>query len=388
MKEILVIIVLISGLIKGLLLFWGIPTFIDFTLISFLMLLIYSIINYKQFSFYLSIRKTFVFLSIIIFYLWMIFSLVYSSSNGYSYTKTFLFLTNLIPIGFLLFIKEFDHRKFIRFFVLIVFILNLVCLFYDLIYITGKLGNLSDNYYKYLSGNYLVLGELTGLLTLVLICYHDKPVFKNKYFDRVSIFIGICFLLLLSARGPLIFFFFSYLFYLIINSKRIIISNLKISKVFLFLIPVLLVIIILYSSQLISLIGWSFSRLTLLISDLFRDDNVSHSTNVRLIYYSKSLGIILSNIQSFLFGKGIGSYMLEISGFDGRGYPHNIILEIWFEMGLIGLFFFLVFFCFSFLFKISKESKTSWIVFLFIILNLLKSNSLVDIRAHLFFFIF
>jgi O-antigen ligase len=80
--------------------------------------------------------------------------------------------------------------------------------------------------------------------------------------------------------------------------------------------------------------------------------------------------------------------MYEISGVDGRGYPHNIILEIWFELGLIGLFLFLLFAMSSFIYKISKESKTSWIIFLYIILNLLKSNSLVDIRIHLFFFVF
>lgn len=388
MKEFLLIIVLISGLIKGQLLFWGIPTFIDFTMICFLLLLFYSIINYKGFTFSVSKNKALVFLSIIIFYLWIIISLVYSSSDVYSYSKTFLFLTNIIPLCFLLFMKEFDHRKFIKYFILIVFILNLFCLFYDLSYITGKLGKLSYNYYRYLAGDHLILGELTGLLTLIMISYTEKPVFNKKYLDEILILIGILFLFILSARGPLIFFLFSLLFYISIKSKVKVIRNIKIPKAFLFFIPVLAFLLFIFSSQLISLIGWSFERFNILFGDLFTNKIISSSTDTRLIYITKSLGVIFSDVQTFLFGKGIGSFMFEISGVDGRGYPHNIILEIWFELGLIGLFLFLLFAMSSFIYKISKESKTSWIIFLYIILNLLKSNSLVDIRIHLFFFVF
>jgi hypothetical protein len=388
MKEILVIVVLISGLIKGQLLFWGFPSYIDFTLISFLLLLLYSIINIKEFSFSVSKNKALVFLSIILFYIWIIFSLLYTSSKVYSYSKTFLFLTNIIPLCFLLFIKEFDHRKFIRYFVIIVFVLNIFGLFYDLLYISRKLGEFRQNYFQYLSGDHLVLGELTGLLMLVMITYTEKPVFSKKYLDPIMILIGILFLFILSARGPLVFFFFSLLIYIIIRSKMIVIKNIKFPKAFLVLIPVLAVLIFIYSSQLISLIDWSFWRLNLLFGDVFKDNVISSSTSIRLIHMTKSIHVIFSDAQTFLFGKGIGSYMYEISGVDGRGYPHNILLEIWFELGIIGLFFFLTFALGCFIYKITKSSKTSWVVFLYIILNLLKSNSLVDIRTHLFFFIF
>lgn len=388
MKEFLLVLVLISGLIKGQLLFWGIPPYIDLTLISFLLLFFYSIVNYKQFSFSLSTLKTLIFLSLLIFYFWMIFTLIYTSSNDYSLTKVFLFLTNLIPLSFLLFIKEFDHRKFIKYFVLIIFTLDLTCLFYELMYISGRLGGLSINYYKYIAGDTLVLGELTGLMTLIMICFKEKQLFDHKYLARLLIGIGIVFLFVLAARGPLIFFLFSALIYFLMNLKKVKISNLKFSKALLFLVPVLVIIFFYFSSELLSLAHWSITRLNVLFSDLFDGRKLSGSTSGRFSHFTNSINLIFSNIQTFIFGKGIGSYMYEISGIDGRGYPHNIILEVWTEMGLIGLILFLFYLVFSFILKISKESKTSWVVFLYILLNLLKSNSLVDIRVHILFFAF
>lgn len=388
MKEFLIVLVLISGLIKGQLLFWGFPPSVDFTLISFFLLLLYSIMNLKEFSFSISKNKLYIFLSILLFYVWIIISLLYTTSKVYSYSKAFLFLTNIIPLFYLLFIKEFDHRKFIKYFVILIFILNLFCLFYDLLYLKRKLGTLHDNYFLYLAGDHLVLGELTGLLTLVMITFTEKPVFRKKYLDTIMILIGVLFLFILSARGPLVFFFFSLIIYIVVKSKTIVIKNIRFPKAFLVLIPVLAVLIFIYSSQLISLLNWSFVRLNLLFGDVFKNQAISDSTNTRLIYITKSLHVIFSDVQTFFFGKGIGSYMYEISGIDGRGYPHNILLEIGFELGIIGLFLFLTFSLACFIYKITKNSKTSWVVFLYIILNLLKSNSLVDIRTHIFFFIF
>ena len=109
------------------------------------------------------------------------------------------------------------------------------------------------------------------------------------------------------------------------------------------------------------------------------------SANIRVEHYHDSLELIFLNVSNFIFGTGIGSYEIEVSGFDGRNHPHNQILEIWTELGLIGLVIYLVYF----IFLIKNNSKfyvyISNLIIIYSVLNLLKSSSLVDIRIPLTF---
>ena len=117
----------------------------------------------------------------------------------------------------------------------------------------------------------------------------------------------------------------------------------------------------------------SFNRLGKLTNK-----NKGSSVNERLDMLSFSYSSINRNI---LFGTGIGSFSKEYNGKDKRGYPHNILIEIWFELGLIGLLLF-SFFLF-FLFKDINVTFLLWLV-LFVFLNAFKSAELGDLRIMFF----
>ena len=83
-----------------------------------------------------------------------------------------------------------------------------------------------------------------------------------------------------------------------------------------------------------------------------------------------------------LIGYGFGSFGIYYSGLDGNIYPHNLVLEILSELGLIGLFIFLLF-C-VFLLKSSTLALRSlfYLVCLYAFLNVLKSNNFSELRLY------
>lgn len=62
---------------------------------------------------------------------------------------------------------------------------------------------------------------------------------------------------------------------------------------------------------------------------------------------------------NFFVGDGIGSYTISFDGVDERYYPHNIVLEVASELGLVGLAIFIV-----------------WLIAPFVMSNQIKSNHL------------
>src|SRR5699024_5914147 len=91
----------------------------------------------------------------------------------------------------------------------------------------------------------------------------------------------------------------------------------------------------------------------LLLSDLsnfvekrYVDNEGSYDS--RLNFFTNSLELIeRTNIFYFLFGFGSGDYAIFRIGSDVRSYPHNLLIEILFEYGVLGLFLFFIFIYFS-----------------------------------------
>jgi O-antigen ligase len=67
--------------------------------------------------------------------------------------------------------------------------------------------------------------------------------------------------------------------------------------------------------------------------------SASGSAAKRLNFYSATLAAIPNQP---IFGTGIGSWGVFYFGSDARGYPHNILLEIAYEEGIVGLAAFLI----------------------------------------------
>jgi len=107
------------------------------------------------------------------------------------------------------------------------------------------------------------------------------------------------------------------------------------------------------------------------------------SANVRLFDYRTSWTLFENNP---VVGYGIGSWPL-LAGFpDMRGYPHNIILEILVEMGLVGAVFFFIFLLAGitrlFSEKISNNPQRMIILALFVnaFINAMLSGDIPDNR--------
>lgn len=67
---------------------------------------------------------------------------------------------------------------------------------------------------------------------------------------------------------------------------------------------------------------------------LFKEGSSTGSAGKRLNFYRATLNAIPSHL---LFGTGVGSWSMFYYRSDTRGYPHNLVLEMLFEEGLIGL---------------------------------------------------
>jgi O-antigen ligase len=92
-------------------------------------------------------------------------------------------------------------------------------------------------------------------------------------------------------------------------------------------------------------------------------------------------------LESPIIGHGIGSFGLFYLGEDVRAYPHNIILQILFETGIIGLFLFSIFIVklITFIKNNCKDAGLAYVI-AFLLLESLKSNSLADSRIMFLWF--
>jgi O-antigen ligase len=318
----------------------------------------------------------------LIFWGWMLFTLTYTKSDDYSFTKTLYFGTNLIPIYFFL-VKsnDFNIRLFLRVFVLLQLAFVLIYFPYAFEYYKTWNPKLSD-----LTRMYLSLAENTGLVFLSL--YLSREYIFSKLWDNILKFISFLFLIGLSARGPLFFVLFIILIDWLINFKGRI--SLKFNKRLFYFFSLVLVSVILisivYWDLIFTLLKTSFFRIHIFFESIFSQTNMRDSSiSMRFDLINKALSSIFSGWDTFIFGKGIGSFGIETFGVDSRIHPHNNIIEIIFELGFIGLIIYLLFFTILLAKTKIKYKYISYLIILYSILNILKSNSLIDIRVLLSF---
>jgi hypothetical protein len=307
----------------------------------------------------------------------MLISLFYSASPKYSYIKTFLFSTNFITI-IIVAVGKLDVKKVIKYFVFYTY-------FFLILYIPVLLGfqnnTISNETLKSIGGLYLTLGLNLGIIVLIL-KFSSLTIFSFNT-DKFIRYLSLLLLVIIGARGPLIFTIFAYILYYLFSLlklkkirlqfsyKKIIISSFSIVSIF--------AIIIYYFKEIKVLFLRSLSRLALIISP-----DKGNSINVRVEHINKSMKL-LQDPLIFIKGIGIGSYMFITQNTDIRGYPHNILLEVWVELGIIGLILFLLVFL-SFI-SIGRRSRyISIYLLLYLFFNLLISSSLVDIRLTIGFF--
>jgi hypothetical protein len=370
-NEIVYAIFLLSGQIKLITLFFNI-NIPDITLLSGLFLVINILYN-------LFIKRDTVskyFINILIINITIIFfiliSLMYTSSNDYSYIKSYMYILIIISALYPFGNKEFSAFIFIKYFILLSVLISISYMYlYPKLLIKELI--VQD---QSIFGLYLMVAYISGLCILLLFIF-KKELFKNKYLTYILISFFIFILLISGARGPLIFTILSLLLLFIIdfNIKKILITTI-LSSIF---ISTVLInnsnIINKNLSGIAKLQERSINRISLIFEEN-KGNSIGERTNMITFVQDKYGG----NLTNIIFGYGIGSFGIEYLKVDIRYHPHNIVLEFLFELGLIGLTLFLIY-IYYFL-NIIKRSKQLIMLapFIYLLLNALKTSSFVEQR--------
>lgn len=326
---------------------------------------------------------------LLLFYAWMIFSLFYTHSEQYSREKTFYFLLNIAAFTVPFFFSNFNIGLFIRTFTIGTVILAIGLLpfqYFDLLESaaeTAKAGPVSA-----IGGLYLTLSEYLGLIVVLLLTKQGERIFSRTS-EIVLVVMVLGLMVLLGARGPIVFVVFVYgLYYL--STIKVIRFTIRTRTLWWIAGGTFILFGILFLMTRFpatdTLLRHSVFRFIFLVQDAVSGEGQDHSTSVRMMLMGEAFDGIFKNIDSFLFGYGIGSFGSITQGSDIRLYPHNMILEIWFELGLIGLALFVIWILYILLDLRRQPVRfvSYWLLF-YIFLNLMKSSSLIDIRTEFAF---
>lgn len=170
---------------------------------------------------------------------------------------------------------------------------------------------------------FLGMGVLSGIFI------YKKKIKLSNIIIVLTLVVALLYMLLSGSKGPLFSLLISVFIYLLSKFKKIR------WKLWLFV----LVLIISYMFIELSL----SNVMTDFINNRFLNSDRSLSTrNERYSAVLNSFKLYTFNdLKLFVFGNGSGNFSYLFENKDHRSYPHNIILEILYEYGLIGILLFL-----------------------------------------------
>ena len=325
---------LVAGYFKADPRFIFIQSYFDITLL-FLFLSFFAFTKRLLNSgFTYKIPKNFVILSGLFFGMAavILLGLMYTPSKVHSLDKAlrFIFITGWAFFGAILLIRNIDSLK--RFLSTLITIAVFMAIDAALNSYNLKAGRFVTAF----GSNYIALARISGvaLLAVISIMLIDA---KGKIAKIGLWIVGLLLLWSLmaaGARGPIIAFGLSMVIFLlwsiwIIPEIRIERFGLKLGITM----AIISSLIFIFFNKLgINVIAVRF--LTLL-----REEGGGGSALQRWDYYQHAVDLI----KTFpFFGQGTGSFGLSYLGQDIRVYPHNILLELWAENGIIGVVFFLI----------------------------------------------
>ena len=387
--EFYLILFLLSGMFKNLLFsIYGnnikIPLTIIFGILLILMIYIKDIYNLKRLK---EEYKSFIFL--LLFFVWSLFSISYSSSENYVWYKLLGLGTNFLAFFGVLIMKAISLKRFTKYF-------SYFTYFFSLIFFVINTNSISKNFifYEYfneiyIQGWYLVLGQFLIVNMLLIFSFSEKK--KIIYNLLISLNI-IC---LLGGRFPIVLaliVFFIISIYLIQKkyiTKKLLMQFFKSLTIIILINSVLNLSSKTYRSLLLRSV-YRFEVLSSSFNDVnFLNDQENYqeslnqennSFNKRLEYLLFSKTKIFENKSSLILGYGLGSFSNEYDQTDRRLYPHNIIVEIVFELGLIGLLLALAFLISNSSSYKSFFTNLALLAALTLLINSMKSSSIVDLR--------
>lgn len=213
---------------------------------------------------------------------------------------------------------------------------------------------------------YAATGLLCAVSALMIL---NSSIGAAKYFVSFALLVmcGIT-----GARGPFVLGVIFFVILVFINFKAR----------FYIVAPLLLFVLALsvLGFSLFDVVSEYFPRLSSRFARVFDGESTG-----RLKHYDFFVGSLHNTW--IIWGKGFGSYGLHFWGEDVRAYPHNLIVEVVFELGLVGFFFF-AFFIFSafynFFYRASSDRAFLLCLIACLVGMLMISSSYADNRLFWF----
>lgn len=311
------------------------------------------------------------------FALWGLFTIYFTPSEIYSKEKILrlCFLTGWSFIGAALVVSSNIVRieRFLNIFCIYAVIMSFEALYN---YFNGE-----GRFVTAFGSNYLALGRVAGTACIILVI---RLLFTKKI-PRANLLIVLISILIIAlytsgSRGPLLSVIVALLFVFIsvfdINNGFVMFKNYW-NKILLVSILVIGLSLGLYSN---GLLDTTTERLALLLNIYDMGDSAS----TRISLYNDAISLWIDNP---VWGVGIGGFPILAGYSDERVYPHNLVLEVLVEMGLIGFILLFVFFqfCVTTFNNVYKSTKTPTLlvlqtIFIVSLLNAMVSGDINDNR--------
>ena len=212
-------IFIVSGVIKSVLYYIGIPKVLDITAISALLIIgDITIVMISRKKAKLSIgKKQFDYLILIFTFQFMVFaSLLYTYSLGFGFYKSFLLLLNIIAFCYPLIRPSITLESFFRIIYKFIVPFSVFIIFLNLVRWTPYRSLINIERADEIRGHYLTIGMFLGLIATYNIVF--KRQLKANLITKILL--PVFLLVISSARGPLIFFVIVLIVLFIIRVKR------------------------------------------------------------------------------------------------------------------------------------------------------------------------
>lgn len=363
LKVLIYLIFVFSGSFK-----W-IPMPLDLTILSGILCFFVIIFELKRINLFNNLLDTSIILLLFFLNLFLLFSNIYSISIVYASSKSISVLLNLFTILYpiIVFKKSiFDLVKQIYLGLGVILISVLLYLY------------LNDLFVIFRDSSYSLSKVPTYLIVAMTLstCFIFSFGYKSSLFLHIYRLVILFLIFQLGGRGPVLNLGIVMLVYFFLNSDLSITRLFKIKLIYkyLFFFSLFLVFFIIFNQEIDTLFYDEIDFTRFFSIDSYKGDE---SVLARANYLIKGVDSIIDNP---IFGLGIGSSGLILASEDIFNYPHNLFVEAFMEIGIIGALSYLVIY-FLFIFGNISKLKNNRNLLLIYLVGLLfflednKSNS-------------
>lgn len=319
-------------------------------------------------------------ISLILFLLYLLFSVTYTYSINYGLSKVLILTLWLVSFTTLskLIIDNFYHFLLFTFVSLVIVLL----LFYNSF---GSPLEIMKNVYSF----YRLQDEETNpnsysrflgfgvLASLFLLSYQkDKKYMVILIIPFIAL--ALSYMFFSGSKGPLLALIFCLFF------NYVILNNFSVKKL------LIVSVIVFFTISLPSLIS-SSNLNDFFIQRFINYEGSLEGRNERYLFViNKFNENSVNDLTRLLLGNGSGNFSFAFDGADIRSYPHNIFLEVIYEYGIIGLVFLLNVVISPFVkcvvYSISFKNKILKILLVFWVYTLITSMVSSDLAGNFLLF--